>query len=248
MPRLASAPTRSPGHDGVFIPPRPGGGDDGGGEDKPDRTPNYGLRLRHARLGLAVAMAPIVTLFLTFSVVYLVRRGYVSLDPLQKAYVREWTPLQLPWLLLFINTAILIASSGAIEFARRAITREAALAPVRSIPGISLGREPRFPWLTLTTFLGFLFLAGQLEVWRNFSARGFHMTGGTSSPFVYVLTAMHGVHLAGGVIALVSANVAALLNRSINGRRIVVDIASWYWHCMTLIWLYILVMFSIAAK
>jgi len=248
MSRLASVPTRSSGHDGVFIPPRPGGGDGGGGDGKPDRTPNYGLRLRHARLGLAVAMAPIVTLFLTFSIVYLIRRSYVSFDPLQKAYVRDWTPLQLPWLLLLTNTAILIFSSGTIEFARRAITREAALAPVRSIPGVSLGRESRFPWLSLTTLLGFLFLAGQLDVWRNFSARGFHMTGGTSTSFVYVLTAMHGVHLAGGVIALISANVAALLHRSIDSRRIVIDIASWYWHCMTVLWLYILVMFSIATK
>jgi len=248
MSRLASVPTRSPGNDGVFIPPRLGGGDDGGGEGKPDHSPNYGLRLRHARMGLAVAMAPIVTLFLTFGVVYLIRRSYVSFDPSQKAFVREWAPLQLPWLLLLINTAILIASSGTIEFARRAITREAALAPVRSIPGISLGRESRFPWLSLTTVLGFLFLAGQLEVWRNFAARGFHMTGGTSSSLVYVLTAMHGLHLAGGIVALVAANIAALLHRGIETRRIVVDVASWYWHCMTVLWLYILVMFSIAAK
>jgi len=193
-------------------------------------------------------MAPIVTLFLTFSVVYLLRRSYVSFDSLHNAYVRDWLPLQLPRRLLLVNTVILIVSSGTIEFARRAITRAAALAPVRSIPGISLGQESRFPWLSLTTLLGFLFLAGQLAVWRNFSARGFHMTGGTSSSFVYVLTATHGVHLAGGVIALVAANVAALLHHSIDNRRIVVDIASWYWHCMTVLWLYILVMFSIAAK
>ena len=193
-------------------------------------------------------MAPIVTLFLTFSVVYLLRRSYVSFDSLHNAYVRDWLPLQLPWRLLLVNTVILIVSSGTIEFARRAITRAAALAPVRSIPGISLGQESPFPWLSLTTLLGFLFLAGQLAVWRNFSARGFHMTGGTSSSFVYVLTATHGVHLAGGVIALVAANVAALLHHSIDNRRIVVDIASWYWHCMTVLWLYILVMFSIAAK
>ena len=239
--------TRSPGHDGVFIPPGSGGGDDGGGDGMPDRMPNYGARLHHARLGLAVAMAPIVILFITFTVVYLVRRGYLSFDPARNAYVREWVPVQLPWMMLLVNTGILIASSFTIEFTRRAITREAALAPVRSIPGVSLGDEPRFPWLAVTSGCALLFFAGQLVVWRELSARGFHLAGGTSSSFVYVLTAAHGIHLAGGLFALLFAGVAAVFGRNVESRRIVIDITAWYWHCMTAIWLYILVMFSIAA-
>lgn len=240
--------TRSPGHDGIFIPPGSGGGDDGGGDGMPNRMPNYGARLHHARLGLAVAMAPIVILFITFTVVYLVRRGYLSFDPARNTYVREWVPVQLPWIMLLVNTGILIASSFTIEFARRAITREAALAPVRSIPGVSLGDEPRFPWLAVTSGCALFFFAGQLVVWRELSARGFHLAGGTSSSFVYVLTAAHGIHLAGGLLALLFAGVAAVFGRNVESRRIVIDITAWYWHCMTGIWIYILIMFSIAAK
>jgi cytochrome c oxidase subunit 3 len=58
---------------------------------------------------------------------------------------------------------------------------------------------------------------------------------------------MHGLHLAGGVLALLFAEVAAVLHRSIETRRIVVDITSWYWHCMTGLWIYILVLLSFAA-
>jgi cytochrome c oxidase subunit 3 len=132
--------------------------------------------------------------------------------------------------------------------ARRAITREAALAPVKSIPGVSLGDESHIPWLGLTTLLGVIFLAGQLFAWRQLSASGFHLLGGTSSSFVYILTAMHGIHLAGGIFALAFANIAAMMDRPVESRRIIVDITAWYWHFMTALWIYILVLFSFAAR
>jgi cytochrome c oxidase subunit III len=251
MPRLTPISPGSTGHHGASIPPHAGGGDDRGrdGGDSHDFMPNYGERLRRARLGLAVALTPVFMLFLSFSAVYLVRRGFLNFDLGTETYIRIWVPVQLPWLLLMLNTIVLMTSSVSIEFARREITREAALAPVRSIPGVTLGEEHRFPWLALTTVLGLLFLAGQLFVWRDLSVRGFHLTGGTSSSFVYMLTAMHGIHLAGGVLALVFANIASWLNRpNVDARRIVVDITSWYWHAMTAIWIYILVLFSFAAQ
>ena len=253
MPRLTPASPRSTGHNGASLPPHAGGGDDshgrGSGDNQPDSMPNYGERLRRARLGLAVVMTPILMLFFSFTAVYLVRRGFLGSGLGTDTYLHAWVPVQLPWLLLLANTAVLIASSVTIDFARRAITREAALAPVRSIPGVSLGEERHFPWLALTTTLGFLFLAGQLFVWSNLSSRGFHLAGGTSSSFVYMLTAMHGIHLAGGLLALLFADLASWLDRlEIETRRIIVDITSWYWHAMTGIWIYILILFSFAAQ
>jgi len=260
MPRLTPISTRPSGHNGASLPPRNGGGDDGRGRDGgdgmpdfmpdfiPNFIPNYGERLRRARMGLAVAMTPVLMLFISFTAVYLIRRGFLSLDLSSAGYIQTWVPVRLPWTLLLANTAVLIASSITIELARREITREAALAPVESIPGISLGDERHFPWLALTTGLGIAFLAGQLFVWRKLSSEGFHLAGGTSSSFVYILTAMHGLHLAGGVLALMCANAAAVLHRPVETRRIVVDITSWYWHCMTGLWIYILVLFSFAAQ
>jgi cytochrome c oxidase subunit III len=250
MPRLTPFSTRPSGHNGASLPPRTGGGDDGRGSDDsmPDLIPNYGERLRRARMGLAVAMTPIVMLFISFTAVYLIRRGFLSLDLSNTDYIQTWIPVPLPWTLLLTNTAVLIASSITIDLARREITREAALAPVQSMPGISLGDERHFPWLALTTVLGLLFLAGQLFVWNKLSSGGFHLAGGTSSSFVYILTAMHGLHLAGGTLALMFANVASVLHRPVETRRIVVDITSWYWHCMTVLWIYILILFSFAAQ
>jgi cytochrome c oxidase subunit 3 len=246
MPRVTPISAHHFGHNGASLPPRTAGGG-GGMPDFPNFIPNYGERLRLARMGLAVAMTPVFMLFISFTAVYVIRRGFLSLDQSGTAYVRTWAPVEMPWTLLLANTVVLMISSITIDMARREITRAAALAPVQSIPGVSLGEERHFPWLGLTTVLGLLFLAGQLLVWSRLSARGFHLAGGTSSSFVYILTAMHGLHLAGGVLALLCAHVAAVLHRPIETRRIVVDIASWYWHCMTGLWIYILVLFSFAA-
>jgi len=210
--------------------------------------PNYGQRLRRARLALAVFMTPISMLFISFTVVYLIRRGFVSFDVSSATYIRTWLPVRLPWPVLIANTVVLFLSSASIDMARRAITREAALAPVKSIPGVSLGDESNIPWLGLTTLLGVVFLGGQLFVWRQLSAGGFHLLGGTSSSFVYILTAMHGIHLAGGIFALAFANIAAMMDRPVESRRIIVDITAWYWHFMTALWIYILVLFSFAAR
>jgi cytochrome c oxidase subunit 3 len=249
MARSTPTSHRPTGHNGNSLPPYTGGGDDGRNDrGSGDSIPNYGQRLRRARLALAVFMIPVLMLFVSFTVVYLIRRGYVSFDVSSDTYIRTWLPVRLPWLVLLFNTFVILLSSLTIDLARRAITREAALAPIKLIPGVSLGDERRIPWLVFTTLLGFLFLAGQLFAWRQLSAGGFHLLGGTSSSFVYILTAMHGIHLFGGLLALVFANVAALLDRPVETRRIVVDITAWYWHCMSGLWIYILVLFTFAAQ
>ncbi|MGB2835467.1 MAG: hypothetical protein WBC30_07555, partial [Candidatus Sulfotelmatobacter sp.] len=112
-------------------PPSGGGGDEGRG----DGSPNYGVRLRRARLGMICAIATICMVFVSLTSALIVRRGLPTFDDASRTYFRDWGGVQLPWLLLAINTAILLISSLTMEGARRGIARRAALAPVRSIPG-----------------------------------------------------------------------------------------------------------------
>ncbi len=238
------------GSHGASLPPHMGGGGDDGRNNRGsgDSMPNYGARLRRARMGLAVAMTPIFVLFITFTAVYLAERGYFTFDMASRVHVLTWLPVRLPWILLLVNTAVLLASTITIELARRDITRQSALAPLKSIPGISLGDERSFPWLGLTGVLGAVFLAGQLYIWSRLGARGFHLGTSPSSSFVYFVTGMHGVHLAGGALALLYAGITTLLHRPVESRRIIVDITAWYWHCMTGIWIYILALLSFTAQ
>jgi cytochrome c oxidase subunit 3 len=221
---------------GSSLPPVYGGGEDSG---RSDGSPDYASRLRRARLGLAVAIAPIVMLFVSFTSAYMVRKGLPTLDERTNTYVRDWTPVNLPIALLLVNTGLLFASSVAAELARRQITRQAALDSVPSIPGVSLGPGKGLPWLGITVVLGGGFLAGQWFAWRLLAERGVYLATSGSSAFVYLLTATHAVHLLGGMLVLLYAATVSLLRKPVAARRIVVDVTAWYWHFMFLLWVYI---------
>ena len=225
-------------------PPSFGGG--GNGNRGGNGSSDYGERLRRARLGLVVGLTAVVMLFVGFTSALLVRRGLPTFDQQTNTYSRDWIPIQLPWTLLLINTGILLASTITIELARRDIARQMALEPVQSIPGVSLGDDKRFPWLSSTVVLGLGFLVGQFLVWRVLQQQHAFVNKNPSNSFTYLLLGTHAVHLAGGVITLVYAAATTLLDRPIESRRIVIDVAAWYWHFMSFLWIYIFVILLIA--
>jgi cytochrome c oxidase subunit III len=223
-------------------PPITGGGDDGRGGDIPD----YGARLRRARLGLICGIATVGMVFISLTSAYIFRRGLPTFQGESNSYVRDWGSVDLPWTLLGINTLILVLSSVTMELARRKAARQAALAPVTSIPGISLGDEKNLPWLGMTVVLGFSFLVGQGLGWSELHNRGFFVSTNPSSSFAFLLTIAHAVHLVGGMIALVWASSASLLHKPVEARRIAVDITAWYWHFMAVLWIYIFALLGFA--
>jgi cytochrome c oxidase subunit III len=219
-----------------------GGGDEGRGEGEP----SYGVRLRRARLGMICAIVTVGMVFVSLTSAYVVRRGLPTFDDSTRTYFRDWGEVQLPWVLLFINTAILLVSSLTMEGARRGMARRVALAPVGSIPGVLLGEERNFPWLGVTVVLGLAFLVGQGIAWDELRSRGFFVSTNPDSSFVYLLTGAHALHLLGGIIALFWAGITSLLHRPVEGRRIVVDVVAWYWHFMAVLWIYVFALLALA--
>jgi cytochrome c oxidase subunit III len=241
-PSVPAQPPTSRGK-GAHLPPVVGDG--GGGRPDPG-WPDYRTRLRRARLGLAVALTPIGMLFVAFTSAYIVRQGMPSFDPNTNTVVHDWIRVPLPTLLFLVNTCVLLLSSVTIECARRQLARQAALEPVHSIPGVSLGKERKLPWLAATIVLGLGFLTGQWLAWRELASRGFYIATNPSSSFVYLLTGGHAVHLFGGILALLVAGAAVVLRRPLTARRIVVDVTAWYWHFMAVLWIYILALLEFA--
>lgn len=223
----------------------PGGGGGGGGRD--DSYPDFGEQLRRYRLGLAVGLSAVVMLFVSFTSAYIVRQGLGTYDSTTNTYVSDWRPVTLPLALLIVNTLLLLASSATIEKARRAAFEDAVVAPIEAMPGITSGNVRRFPWLGVTIVLGIGFLAGQLLAWQQMVRHGFAVSTTPASSFFYVLTGMHGLHLLGGVIALLWAAVVSFRPRSLERRRIVIDVTAWYWHFMALLWLYVFALLKFAA-
>ncbi|HTS37915.1 MAG TPA: hypothetical protein VMH04_19725 [Candidatus Solibacter sp.] len=223
-------------------PPPAKGGDDGRGGD----IPNYGARLRRARLGMICALATVCMIFVSLTSAYVVRKGLPTFEGTSNSYVRDWGEIDLPWRLLGINTALLLISSITMEFARRNAARQAALAPVKSIPGISLGHEQSMPWLGITVILGLAFLVGQWMAWGRLHDGGFYVNTNPSSSFAFLLTITHAIHLTGGILALLWAASSSLLDKPLEVRRIAVDITAWYWHFMALLWIYVFALLGFA--
>jgi cytochrome c oxidase subunit III len=237
--------SRIDGVDSGHRPPEPpqGGGDGGRGSNG---GPDYGARLRRARLGLICGIVTVGMVFISLTSALIVRHGLPTFEGSSNTYVHDWGVVQLPWELLLINTLVLLLSSITMELARRNAARRAALAPVSSIPGVSLGNERSFPWLGITVLLGLAFLAGQWLAWGELHNRGFYVNTNPSSSFAFLLTIAHAVHLTGGLIALLWAASSSLLHKPVEVRRIAVDITAWYWHFMAVLWIYIFVLLSFA--
>src|SRR5260370_6008514 len=148
-------------------PPPPGGDDEGddGADDRNRRRPGPG-RPAQSRYytGIAVGMVSILMFFMALASAFLVRRGTSG----------DWIPVHLP-AVLGLNTLALIASSFALERARRSLSR-------LDLPGF------RNLW-AVTTCLGILFLLGQLVAWRQLAAQGVFMASNPASSFFYIFTA-----------------------------------------------------------
>ena len=170
--------------------------------------------------GMWMALAAIIMLFAAFTSAMVVRKGLSN----------DWVATVLPRI-LYVNTALLLASSVTLEISRRSLTS---------------GMGQRFAlWLYATVVLGLAFVGGQLMAWRELGERGVYLATNPSSSFFYLLTATHGVHLLGGIAALAYV---ALKARSIalgQKKRTAVDVAALYWHFMDGLWIYILILFSV---
>jgi cytochrome c oxidase subunit 3 len=177
-----------------------------------------GVTLRHpvvpARTGVWAGIAAITMMFAAFLSALLVRQGEA-----------DWVRVQLPPI-LYANTVVLLVSSVTLE---RAQARHTA-------PGIR--------WLSITLGLGLLFLVGQILAWRALAAQGLFLDTGPASAFFYLLTAVHGTHLLGGIAALVYVRHRAQRDPGL-GAAGALGAASGYWHFLTALWVCLLLILTL---
>jgi cytochrome c oxidase subunit 3 len=138
----------------------------------------------------------------------------------------DWRTLSPPGI-LWLNTALLLGSSIALEQARRRL-RSWDVTAARA-------------WVGATGLLGALFVAGQYAAWLALRARGVYLASHPHSSFFYVLTAVHGVHLFAGVVALFYVLGLAVRYRLTPGESSSPSIAASYWHFVDGLWLYLMV-------
>jgi cytochrome c oxidase subunit 3 len=90
-----------------------------------------------------------------------------------------------------------------------------------------------------TTSLGVLFLIGQLIAWRQLVGQGIYMATNPASSFFYIFTAAHGVHLLGGLGALLYISLRKFENSRLS-LPTAAEVTSYYWHFMDGLWVFLL--------
>jgi cytochrome c oxidase subunit 3 len=164
-----------------------------------------------AKIGLGVFLAVVGTLFALLISAYSMRME-----------MGEWRPAPVPKL-LWLNTGMLILSSGALQWAQVAARRGRQ-------DGVRAG-------LLAGGVFALAFLAGQLIAWRQLDVAGYYMTANPAAAFFYLITGVHGLHLLGGLVALGRTMDKAWQGVAAGEVRLSVELCATYWHFLLFVWL-----------
>lgn len=174
-----------------------------------------------SRTGVWVGVSAITMTFAAFTSAMIVRQGSSN----------DWQHFTLPPI-LYLNTVILLASGVTLEVSRRRVA---------TFLKTAAGRRPALLWLLITVGLGLVFVAGQYAAWLQLRAQGLYMSTNPSSAFFYLFTALHAVHVIGGLAGF--ALVLWRFSRPVPTLRVsTMSTVAYYWHFMSVLWIYLLLL------
>lgn len=183
-----------------------------------DTRPQGRRPIEPAKLGLGVFLAVVGALFTLFISAYFMRMAST-----------DWWSTPMPRL-LWLNTAVLAAGSLMLHAAKVLAERHREDASRTA--------------LVAALALGLAFLVGQVFVWRELTDAGYLLTGNAANSFFYMITAMHGLHIIGGLVAL-SRTILTTRKGPIDAKATLsITLCATYWHFMLAVWLVLFALFS----
>ena len=180
--------------------------------DPVENQPGRGvINVDPAKVGLLAFIAVVTSLFALFLSAYMMRMQ-----------LGDWRPLDEPNL-LWLNTGVLVLASFAFQFTRGAANKGQRL--------------PTKVGLIVGGVCTSLFLLGQLLAWQQLSANGYVIDGNPATSFFYLLTALHGLHLLGGMWVWGRTTVRLFSGADAKSVRLSVELCTVYWHYLLLVWI-----------
>jgi len=169
------------------------------------------LALSKAKLGVRTIMVVSTVIFSLFIVSYS-----------DRMLVHDWRSLSEPWL-LWINTIILVFTSFIFHKAKNFSDKNEL--------------EKAKNYLLLVGFLTFAFITGQLLVWQHYVNLGQYVSTNPANAFFYLFTALHGLHVLGGLFFWGRAT-TKLFTKNYNVLKIkqAIELCAIYWHFLLIVW------------
>lgn len=167
------------------------------------------------KFNLLLGIIGIVMLFAGLTSAYIVKRAEGN-----------WEAFALPSQFIF-STIIVVLSSFSMQWAWYSAKND----EVGQIRGA----------LITTIILGLGFCGSQLMGWNQLVETKHHFlfTDNVASSFLYVITGLHALHVAGGIIALLITLVMAFRLKIHKKNMRTITLCTTYWHFMGALWIYL---------
>lgn len=162
---------------------------------------------------LWLAMVSMVMIFAGLTSGYIVREAESN-----------WNVFELPNI-FYLSTIFIVLSSVSMQWAFMAIKKN-------NTAQLTIG-------LIITLGLGLAFTFSQFAAWSSLVEQGVYYTGNPSGSFLYVLTALHLLHLAGGMIFLVVVAARSIQKRYNSSNSLPIELCTIYWHFLDGLWIYL---------
>lgn len=172
---------------------------------------------RSAKLILLFAMASMTMMF----------AGITSAFVVSKSRADWLKDFQLPTA-FYWSTLVIISCSVTFHLAKLAIKKDQNIKT--SI------------YLLLTLLLGCSFVGLQFLGFNQIIAEGYYFTGQASSittTFLYIVTLVHLLHLAGGIISLLIIIYNHFKQKYNSTQTIGIELGAMYWHFLDVLWVYL---------
>jgi cytochrome c oxidase subunit 3 len=167
---------------------------------------------------LGVFLAVVGSLFALFISAYSMRMG-----------LTDWRSLPVPGLLWF-NTGVLVVSSITLQWAHSAAQR--------------YDHDSLITGLLAALISAVVFLIGQMLAWWQLTTAGYVPIENPANAFFYLITAVHGLHVMGGLVVL-GRTTARVWRGEVSSRlQLSVELCTMYWHFLLLVWLILLALLT----
>jgi cytochrome c oxidase subunit 3 len=166
---------------------------------------------------LWVAIGSIIMMFAGLTSAYIVK----SNQP-------KWLTFEMPSIFWY-STAIILLSSLTMQMALKEF-KDRRINKYRSL-------------ITVTLVLGILFIVMQILGFTRIWNTGITLSGAGAAPFMYVIFGLHGLHVVGGIVALLIMFLKGLSTRTRSYNPVPVEVISTYWHFVDVLWVYLFVFF-----
>jgi len=179
-------------------------------------------KVKHERAKKMLLWFGIVSLLMGFA-------GWTSAYIVSRNSREDWiSDIQLPNAFL-ISTVIIVLSSVTYIIAKKAIQKD--------------NRTLCNTMLITTLVLGVLFIIMQFQGFQEMLANGYYFTGPTSSikmSYVFLIAAVHIVHLVAGIISLMVVLYKQLKGKYSSQEYLGISLGATFWHFLDLLWVYLM--------